>query len=84
MSAGSSRGCARSGAAGWRCSLAVAFTPLANALHARLAARPRSGRADAIVVLGAGVSTTGTLSDSSLRRAVTASSCSGARSRPRW
>ena len=49
---------------------AVAFTPLANALHGRLAARPQIGRADAIVVLGAGVSTTGTLSDSSLRRAV--------------
>jgi uncharacterized SAM-binding protein YcdF (DUF218 family) len=49
---------------------AVAFTPLANALHGRLAARPEIGRADAIVVLGAGVSTTGTLSDSSLRRAV--------------
>jgi uncharacterized SAM-binding protein YcdF (DUF218 family) len=49
---------------------AVAFTPLANALHGRLAARPQVGRADAIVVLGAGVSTTGTLSDSSLRRAV--------------
>jgi uncharacterized SAM-binding protein YcdF (DUF218 family) len=48
----------------------VAFTPLANAVHERLAARPRIERADAIVVLGAGVSTTGTLSDSSLRRAV--------------
>jgi uncharacterized SAM-binding protein YcdF (DUF218 family) len=49
---------------------ATAFTPLANALHEVLAARPQIGRADAIVVLGAGVSTTGTLSDSSLRRAV--------------
>ena len=49
---------------------AVAFTPLANALHGRLAARPQIGRAEAIVVLGAGVSTTGTLSDSSLRRAL--------------
>jgi uncharacterized SAM-binding protein YcdF (DUF218 family) len=49
---------------------ATAFTPLANALHDVLAARPQIGRADAIVVLGAGVSTTGTLSDSSLRRAV--------------
>jgi uncharacterized SAM-binding protein YcdF (DUF218 family) len=49
---------------------AVAFTPLANGLHRALAARPQIQRADAIVVLGAGVSTTGTLSDSSLRRAV--------------
>lgn len=49
---------------------ATAFTPLANALHGALAARQQIGRADAIVVLGAGVSTTGTLSDSSLRRAI--------------
>lgn len=49
---------------------AAAFTPLANALHRALSVRPRIERADAIVVLGAGVSTTGTLSDSSLRRAV--------------
>jgi uncharacterized SAM-binding protein YcdF (DUF218 family) len=49
---------------------ATAFTPLANAVHGRLASRPQIGRAQAIVVLGAGVSTTGTLSDSSLRRAV--------------
>jgi uncharacterized SAM-binding protein YcdF (DUF218 family) len=50
--------------------LAAAFTPLANALHARLSVGPRIARAEAIVVLGAGVSTLGTLSDSSLRRAL--------------
>lgn len=50
--------------------LAGAFSPLANALHARLAVAPRVGRAEAIVVLGAGVSSLGTLSDSSLRRAL--------------
>ena len=50
--------------------LAAAFTPLANVLHGALSVRPRIERADAIVVLGAGVSTTGTLSDSSLRRAI--------------
>lgn len=49
---------------------AAAFTPLANALHRALAVRPQLERAEAIVVLGAGISTTGTLSDSSLRRAV--------------
>jgi uncharacterized SAM-binding protein YcdF (DUF218 family) len=49
---------------------ATAFTPLANAAHRALAVRPQIERADAIVVLGAGVSTTGNLSDSSLRRAV--------------
>jgi len=48
----------------------AAFTPLANALHARLVVTPRLERAEAIVVLGAGVSTLGTLSDSSLRRAL--------------
>lgn len=58
------------GAAALALFAAVAFTPLANALHGRLAARPQIERADAIVVLGAGVSTTGTLSDSSLRRAI--------------
>jgi uncharacterized SAM-binding protein YcdF (DUF218 family) len=50
--------------------LAGAFTPLANALHARLLVAPRLERAEAIVVLGAGVSSLGTLSDSSLRRAL--------------
>jgi uncharacterized SAM-binding protein YcdF (DUF218 family) len=50
--------------------LAAAFTPLANALHARLLVAPRLERAEAIVVLGAGVSSLGTLSDSSLRRAL--------------
>jgi uncharacterized SAM-binding protein YcdF (DUF218 family) len=50
--------------------LAGAFTPLANALHARLMVPARLERAQAIVVLGAGVSTLGTLSDSSLRRAL--------------
>lgn len=49
---------------------AAAFTPLANATHRWLAVPAQIEQADAIVVLGAGVSTTGTLSDSSLRRAV--------------
>lgn len=48
----------------------AAFTPLANALHSRLVPAPRLERAEAIVVLGAGVSSLGTLSDSSLRRAL--------------
>lgn len=48
----------------------AAFTPFANVLHRTLSVRPQLERAEAIVVLGAGVSTTGTLSDSSLRRAI--------------
>jgi uncharacterized SAM-binding protein YcdF (DUF218 family) len=64
------RGLRLLGAAALGVFAATAFTPLATALHGVFAARPQIGRADAIVVLGAGVSTTGTLSDSSLRRAL--------------
>lgn len=48
----------------------AAFTPVANLAHRAFAVGPQIEPAEAIVVLGAGVSTTGTLSDSSLRRAV--------------
>lgn len=50
--------------------LVGAFTPVANVTHRALAVRAQLEPAEAIVVLGAGVSTTGTLSDSSLRRAI--------------
>jgi len=50
--------------------LAVAFTPLANALASRLAEPAALGGADAIVVLGAGLGPAGSLSDASLRRFV--------------
>lgn len=49
---------------------ALAFTPLAGALHAALAVPSRLDAADAVVVLGAGVDADGALTDASLRRAV--------------
>ena len=52
------------------CFFVAAFTPAANLAHRALSVGPRVGPAEAIVVLGAGVSSTGTLSDSSLRRAI--------------
>jgi uncharacterized SAM-binding protein YcdF (DUF218 family) len=52
------------------CFFVFAFTPAANVAHRALSVGPRIEKAEAIVVLGAGVSSTGTLSDSSLRRAV--------------
>ena len=50
--------------------LAVVFTPLANGLSQRLAARARLEPAEAIVVLASSIATDGTLADSSLRRAL--------------
>lgn len=50
--------------------LAAAFTPVPNILARRLAVPSRPGPADAIVVLGAGVSVDGLLSRESLRRAL--------------
>jgi len=64
------RGLCALGLAGLVLFFVAAFTPLANLVHRSLSVRPQVERAEAIVVLGAGVSTTGTLSDSSLRRAV--------------
>jgi uncharacterized SAM-binding protein YcdF (DUF218 family) len=46
------------------------YTPLWNAAAVRLTVKPSTGKADAIVVLGAGGTTDGRLSDDSLRRAV--------------
>lgn len=71
MSAGGSRRIQRAAGAGVvGVFLVGAFTPLANLTHRSLAVRAQVEPAEAIVVLGAGVSTTGTLSDSSLRRAI--------------
>jgi uncharacterized SAM-binding protein YcdF (DUF218 family) len=50
--------------------LAVAYTPLANALARRLSEPAALGAADAVVVLGAGLGPDGWLSDASLRRFV--------------
>lgn len=50
--------------------LAFAFTPLPNLLAQRLATPSRLERAEAIVVLGAGVSEDGVLGSNSLRRAI--------------
>lgn len=50
--------------------LAFAFTPLPNWWHGRIALAPHMAPADAIVVLGAGVSDGGVLTHHSLRRAV--------------
>jgi len=48
-----------------------AFTPMANVLAESVAVRPKVAPADAIVVLAAGgASSTGALSDNSLRRAI--------------
>jgi uncharacterized SAM-binding protein YcdF (DUF218 family) len=47
---------------------AVVYTPVIGAVSRRLDTVPAPGGADAIVVLGAGVSRDGVLSDSSLRR----------------
>lgn len=47
-----------------------AFTPVPNAVGRWLGASDRIGRADAIVVLGAGVRSNGELNDGSLRRAL--------------
>jgi uncharacterized SAM-binding protein YcdF (DUF218 family) len=49
---------------------AIAYTPLTAALEAGPAQRPLLARADAIVVLGAGASPDGVLTDSSLARLV--------------
>lgn len=49
---------------------AIAYTPLTAALEAGPAQRPVLARADAIVVLGAGASPDGVLTDSSLARLV--------------
>jgi uncharacterized SAM-binding protein YcdF (DUF218 family) len=50
--------------------LVAVFTPAATVVARRLAVAPDVGTADAIVVLGASADRDGTLSDSSLRRAV--------------
>ena len=51
--------------------LVAAFTSAPNVLAARLAVPPDIGPAEAIVVLGASATRDGTLSDASLRRALT-------------
>ena len=48
----------------------AAYTPAANVMGRQLATSSDVGPADAIVVLGAGLTGDGTLSDSSLRRAI--------------
>jgi uncharacterized SAM-binding protein YcdF (DUF218 family) len=48
----------------------IAYTPVIGAITRRLDTVPAPGRADAIVVLGAGVSRDGVLSNPSLRRLV--------------
>lgn len=70
MSERSVRWVRRLGLAVLGCFFVAAFTPAANLAHRALSVGPRIEKAEAIVVLGAGVSSTGTLSDSSLRRAV--------------
>ena len=50
--------------------VAAAYTPLPNVLYARLHPPAALERADAIVVLGAGVGADGVLGDHSLRRAL--------------
>lgn len=50
--------------------LAAAYTPLVNRAYARMTPPPMLLPADAIVVLGAGVSRDGVLGDNSLRRAL--------------
>jgi len=50
--------------------VAVAFTPLTEALARRLVPAPALGAADAIIVLGAGLASDGSLNDPSLRRFV--------------
>jgi uncharacterized SAM-binding protein YcdF (DUF218 family) len=51
--------------------VAAAFTPVTSALTRRLAVPSRPGHAQAIVVLGAGVSDDGLLNGSSIRRVLT-------------
>jgi uncharacterized SAM-binding protein YcdF (DUF218 family) len=63
-------GCRVIGAAAVAGSLLAAFTPAPNVVARRLATRADVGPAQAIVVLGASVAADGTLSDSSLRRAI--------------
>jgi uncharacterized SAM-binding protein YcdF (DUF218 family) len=58
------------GLAGLALLLACAFTPLATSLAGWLGNTPRLEPADAIVVLGAGILSDGTLSGQSLERAV--------------
>jgi uncharacterized SAM-binding protein YcdF (DUF218 family) len=50
--------------------LALAFTPAAGWLHGMMLSRPDEQPADAIVVLGASVSSDGLLDDASLRRTI--------------
>jgi uncharacterized SAM-binding protein YcdF (DUF218 family) len=58
------------GLAGLAILLACAFTPLATSLAGRLGRAPRIEPADAIVVLGAGILSNGTLSGQSVERAL--------------
>jgi uncharacterized SAM-binding protein YcdF (DUF218 family) len=58
------------GAAALAAFLLLAYSPLAGALSRRLESAPTLGPADAIVVLGAGASPDGQLSNRSLRRLV--------------
>ncbi|HEV8675921.1 MAG TPA: YdcF family protein [Methylomirabilota bacterium] len=58
------------GVAGLALFVIVAFTPLPNVVGARLGSPPALAPADAIVVLGSGTESDGTLANTSLRRTV--------------
>ncbi len=64
------RFCHTAGVLGFALLLLIGFTPLVTTLHRWMSARPATGTADALVVLGAAVSPDGVLDEASLRRAL--------------